>query len=415
MDDLFLYADGQEFTYSQLLADLNRREICYKYVFDKGNHPYAIFTHIIHSFIYGYEIVILDGELSELELLEMGIRQEELSHGVFVAMKVDLRDMTDLISHMKHSSERKVTLFTSGTTGKPKKITHRLNTLARNVICSDKHADDIWALAYHPAHMAGIQVFFQALHNRNPLIYTFNVNEEILDVLIAHYQITHISATPTYYRKMLPHLKKCHPQVRSVASGGERFDNSVHKLISSVFPNAKILNIYASTESGSLFVGEGEYFKVNSKIRPFIKVSIEGELLIHQTLLGELHGFSTEDEWYNTGDIIETSDENQIRFISRNSEFINVGGYKVNPSEVEQILMNVPGVIDVTIRGHSNSITGSVIVADIVKDHGIDGVELKKTIKQYASEHLQSWKVPRLIHFSKEMNNTRTGKKLRNK
>lgn len=60
--------------------------------------------------------------------------------------------------------------------GKPKKVIHSVMTLTRTVRIAERYKDKIWAFAYNPTHMAGLQVFFQALSNCNTLINVFNAS-----------------------------------------------------------------------------------------------------------------------------------------------------------------------------------------------------------------------------------------------
>ena len=75
-------------------------------------------------------------------------------------------------------------MFTSGTTGQPKKVVHSIQTLTRSVRRGEKYNNQIWAYAYNPTHMAGLQVFFQAFENLNTLINVFNrTRSEIFNLI----------------------------------------------------------------------------------------------------------------------------------------------------------------------------------------------------------------------------------------
>ena len=172
-------------------------------------------------------------------------------------------------------------------------------------------------------------------------------------------------------------------------------------------------NVYASTEAGSLFAAKGDEFEIKAEYQQLIKISAENELCIHSSLLGASLHVKQKNEWFHTGDLVEMVDQNHFKFLSRQSEMINVGGYKVNPFEVEDLLIQVPGVNAILVKSKKNSVTGEILVADVVKDSKIDGKELKIAIKKFAVAHLQEWKVPRIIKFVDELPSTRTGKKVR--
>ena len=65
------------------------------------------------------------------------------------------------------------------------------------------------------------------------------------------------------------------------------------------------------------------------------------------------------DGWFNTQDLVERDGE-YIRILGRKSELINVGGEKVHPTEVENVLLQIDNVKDVTVRGVPNAVTGEL-------------------------------------------------------
>lgn len=98
-------------------------------------------------------------------------------------------------------------------------------------------------------------------------------------------------------------------------------------------------------------------------------------VLLHKTIVSNI---TIQGNWYNTQDIVEIVEPKKIRFISRSSDMINVGGYKVNPLEVEEEIKKVDGIVDVVIKSRENKIIGNLLVAEIVKSDEIDENELKK-------------------------------------
>lgn len=414
MEKIFLVHNEREYTYKNLIDDLNSKEYYEPCVYIQDNDPYKIFLSIIHSIIYDYPIEVIDGDFSEFELKNMGINFNYLSISKKINHHLILDSSNSLINFIRQNKDWSLSLYTSGTTGRPKKMSHDFKTLTRNVKIHSKFQDNVWAFAYNPTHMAGIQVLFQGLMNQNTFIYIFGVQQKRLPNLIEKYKITNISATSTFYRNTVFYFNNIQfRSVKFVTFGGEKYDHNLEKKIKYVFPNTKIRNIYASTEAGSLFVAEGNVFNIPNSITDFVKINDENELLIHQSLLGSSSSLFLEDGWYRTGDIVEKLNANHFIFKSRKSEMINIGGYKVNPTEIENILVEIPGVIDLIVKSKKNSVTGQILVADVIKDKISSELELKKTIKKYASEHLQSWKIPRIIKFVESIPLTRTGKKVR--
>lgn len=398
----FLVDSGRTYFYEDLLRAINQSDQYYPLY--KTQDVYAYFVNFIRAVVASEPLVLLDSDLNPSEIDGLDENQVNVSAEL---EPIHFDTMDEVVSALQQS-QSEITIFTSGTTGQPKKVVHTIGTLTRSVRFGDNYRGQIWAYAYNPTHMAGLQVFFQAFENQNPLINVFNKQRGEVYELIEKYQITHISATPTFYRLLLP-FEKEFPSVVRVTFGGEKSDHHLYDSIAKIFPNAKVTNIYASTEAGSLFAAKDDCFQIPEKIRDKFTV-IEDELLIHKSLLGRLESFKFEGDYYHSGDLIEWVDKGQglFRFKSRKNELINVGGYKVNPGEVEEAISTIEGVKQVFVYGKANSVLGNVLCADIQLMDGaiLTDIVIKKTLRS----KLQDFKIPRRIKFVEQMFMTRTGK-----
>ena len=179
--------------------------------------------------------------------------------------------------------------------------------------------------------------------------------------------------------------------------------------IKKIFPLAKINNIYASTEAGSLFVAQGDCFRIPEAIRNKIRVE-EDELFIHKSLLGKSEHFQLIGDYYPSGDLVEWQDDerNTFKFKSRKNELINIGGYKVNPGEVESALLSIAGISQVRVYGRSNSVLGNILCAEVRLEPSsvLEEVEIRNQLK----DCLQDFKIPRYFKFVETLSLTRTGK-----
>jgi len=406
------YADPGEGViknWGDLLADLEQMNDYSPYC--QESDYYLIFKHIIASLLLDREIVLLDSDFSTEETKRL------LGDSILVSntdpsscLRSNIQTKEALLNRLKQIGPSwKITLFTSGTTGLPKKVSHSFQSITRFVNTSEKHRDNIWGYAYNPTHMAGIQVFFQALLNGNPLIRLFGLPKDQILQSISDYSISNISATPTFYRLLLPANDR-YPTVTRLTSGGEKFDEKTSVLLSQVFPNAKVTNVYASTEAGTLLAAKGNEFSIKDEFVNLIKIE-NNELLIHKSLMGSSEAINS--DWYPTGDLVEIISENPVRFkfISRKNEMINVGGYKVNPTEVEETIREINGVADVRVFSKSNSVLGSIICCEVVRTNpALD----ESNIRNQLQTKLQEFKIPRMVRFVESLSTTRTGKIKRN-
>lgn len=370
----------------------------------RTNDLFLFFVNMVKAIVAGRPLVLIDSDYNPNDI--NGIEESDINRKEKLESRV-YQSMDELIHALRESSSE-ITIFTSGTTGKPKEVVHHISTLTRSVRLGEKYAGQVWAYAYNPTHMAGLQVFFQAFENQDTLVNVFSKSRDDVYQLIADHQITHISATPTFYRLLLPFEQEYKSVVR-VTLGGEKSDQHLYDVIGKIFPNAKINNVYATTEAGTLFAAKGDCFQIPEAIRDRCKV-VEGELLIHSSLLGHSDCFILTDGYYHSGDLIEWVDAEKglFRFKGRKDELINVGGYKVNPSEVETAIMDIAGLHQAMVYGKANSILGNVLCADVVMDTNAQWSELD--IRKQLSSRLQDYKIPRRIRFVEEMSLTRTGK-----
>ncbi len=399
---VFLVDNEKVYTYDDLLSTLNQATTYCPLL--KTDHVYAYFANLIRALTANKPLVLLDSDLSLTEIAGVDVSQvnqpQPIEQKNFVAME-------EVVAALQQSSSE-ITIFTSGTTGQPKQVIHTVGSLTRSVRLGDKYKGQVWAYAYNPTHMAGLQVFFQAFENLNTLINVFNKQRTEVYELIQKHQITHVSATPTFYRLLLP-FEQAYTSVVRVTLGGEKSDPHLYQAIEKIFPSAKINNVYASTEAGSLFAAKGDCFQIPASLRHRFAVA-DDELLIHKSLLGRSDSFRFEGDYYHSGDLIEWVDKEQglFRFKSRKNELINVGGYKVNPGEVENMLLAMDGIRQVLVFGKPNSVLGNVLCADIQLEAGSSLTELD--IKKALRTQLQDFKIPRRIRFVEEMTLTRTGK-----
>lgn len=399
---IFLYDNGKQYDYDDLLSALNEGTTYYPYY--KTSDVFSYFVNLIKALAASQPLVLLDSDINPSEVDGLDENKVNVAERITPSSFQNIDEVVGAVQN----SKSEITIFTSGTTGQPKKVVHSIATLTRSVRLGDRYKGQIWAYAYNPTHMAGLQVFFQAFENQNSLVNVFNQPREFVYQQIQEKGITHISATPTFYRLLLP-FEKAYESVIRVTLGGEKSDQHLYDSIIRIFPNAKINNVYASTEAGSLFAAKGDCFQIPEAIKDKFKV-VDDELLIHKSLLGSSDSFMFTDDYYHSGDLIEWVDEAQglFRFKSRKNELINVGGYKVNPGEVEVAIQDIEGVRQAMVFGKANSILGNVLCADVVLEPGFELTELD--IKKVLGAQLQDFKVPRRIKFVEEISLTRTGK-----
>jgi acyl-coenzyme A synthetase/AMP-(fatty) acid ligase len=313
-------------------------------------------------------------------------------------------DLEALRLALSQSREARVELKTSGSSGAPKSVTHRLETLSRAVVVSERHREDVWGLALNPAHMAGVQVYLQGLANLNSMVNLWGISRNDIIARCREWRVTHLSATPTFFRLLLP-LEEPLSTVRSISIGGEAADARLLVRLRQAFPSARMHNIYASTEAGTFLSGDGLDFVVPDDRAHLMRIE-GGQLRLHRSLLADsLRG----DEWYDTGDLVEITGDSplRVRIVGRVEGWINVGGEKVNPQEIESVLLAHEGVVAARVFGKKNSVTGNILAADLVA-RGNPPPETE--LREHLARQLPPQKIPRLIYFVPQLELTPSGK-----
>jgi acyl-coenzyme A synthetase/AMP-(fatty) acid ligase len=303
-------------------------------------------------------------------------------------------------------------LFTSGTTGAPKMVAHTLEGLT-GAIQPPAATDIVWGTFYDIRRYGGLQILLRALLGQALLILS-DAHEDVADFLARLAPVTHLTGTPSHWRRALmsPANAKINP--RYVRLSGEIADQAILDSLKARFPNAAIGHAYASTEAGVGFeVTDGlEGFPSSFIGRPGaveMKV-VDGTLHIRspRTASGYIGGAALlNDGWVDTTDMVEQRGD-RFHFVGRTGGIINVGGLKINPEEVEAVINRHPGVRMSRVSGRKNPITGAIVVADIVTAN--DNATLKEEILALCREKLPAFKVPAMLRFVPAVELTAGGK-----
>lgn len=158
-----------------------------------------------------------------------------------------------------------------------------------------------------------------------------------------------------------------------------------------------ILERYGMTETFMImsnpYVGERRAGTVGFPL-PGISVRIdEGELLVRgpNVFAGYWRRAEAfENGWFRTGDLATRSDDGYYTLLGRKSDLIISGGFNIYPREIEEVLLEQPGVVEAAVIGTPDALKGEVPVAFIVADD-FDPAALERCCR----EQLASFKVPR--------------------
>jgi acyl-coenzyme A synthetase/AMP-(fatty) acid ligase len=306
-------------------------------------------------------------------------------------------------------------LFTSGTTGAPKMVAHTPEGLT-GAIQPPAASDIVWGTFYDIRRYGGLQILLRALLGQASLVLS-DAHEDVADFLTRLTPVTHLTGTPSHWRRALMSPANAKIAPRYVRLSGEIADQAILDSLKARFPDAAIGHAYASTEAGVGFeVTDGlEGFPANFIGRPGaveMKVA-DGTLHIRspRTASEYIGGAALlNDGWVDTTDMVEQRGD-RFYFVGRTGGIITVGGLKINPEEVEAVINRHPGVRMSRVSGRRNPITGAIVIADVVlTDAANDNATFKDAILAACRDKLPAFKVPAMLRFVEKLELTAGGK-----
>jgi long-chain acyl-CoA synthetase len=118
----------------------------------------------------------------------------------------------------------------------------------------------------------------------------------------------------------------------------------------------------------------------------------------------------TPDGFFKSGDIGTVDERGFFRIVDRKKDMILVSGFNVFPSELEDVVAQMPGVMEVACVGMSDALTGEAVKLVIVKR---DPQLSEADVRRHCKEMLTGYKQPKVVEFRDELPKTPVGKVLR--
>ena len=374
----------------------------------------------------------LDGVARRVVLCTPDLSLDALAE-VAAAAAIDA-ELTDLDPHpvsgpieRRESGRTEWILLTSGTTGAPKLVAHSLESLAGTLPRQGSGAQTVWSTFYDIRRYGGLQIYLRAVLGGAPLVLS-SAGEATTDFLerAAAHGVTHISGTPSHWRRVLMSGAAGLLKPSYVRLSGEVADQVVLDRLRAAYPLARIAHAFASTEAGVAFdVDDGfagfpaEFI---DKPRNGIEMRVEdGTLRIRSQRIASRYlnsssqGLASEDGYVDTGDLVEL-EAGRYYFRGRKGGVINVGGLKVYPEEIEGVINTDPRVRMSRVHAKRNPIMGALVVAEVVLEQALETGEtdrIRNDLLEACRRSLPPHKVPARLSFVPALELTAAGKLVR--
>ncbi|MBQ3499231.1 MAG: AMP-binding protein [Clostridia bacterium] len=348
-----------------------------------------------------------------------------------------------------------IMLFTSGTTGYPKIAAH-----------SHKYplGHFITAKYWHCVQRDGVhftisetgwgkalwgKLYGQWLCEGCVFVYDFErFDASKILPMFAKYNITTFCAPPTMYRMLIKQDISQYDlsSIKHATTAGEALNPEVFKQFEKV-TGLRIHEGFGQTETTlSIANLNGSKIKIGAMGRPTPLYNIDvvdpdgrsvadgetGEIVVRLgdknacgLFLGYYKGCEVDEEktgeamhdgLYHTGDTAWRDEDGYLWYVGRVDDVIKSSGYRIGPFEIENVIMELPYVLECGVSAAPDEVRGQVVKASIVLTKGTEPTEeLKKEIQEYVKKNTAPYKYPRIVVFRDELPKTISGKIMRNK
>jgi len=322
-------------------------------------------------------------------------------------------------------SEIAYLIYTSGTTAEPKgvPISHdMIEFTTKNIIkILGYSSSDIDVLPLPLYHSFGLGCLHTSIHVGSTLILLKNANnlENILKSL-KKFKATTLAAVPATLTKFLKiektSLNSYFSNIRLIITNSTSIPINTIKEFKGILENGNLATYYGLTEASrsTFMIFDKNYERENSvgKVSPEVEIKIinhdesnpklgeiwiSGKNVIKHYWNNSIADKNMKDGWLRTGDVGYFDNNGYLFLKGRNDDIINIGGEKVIPYEIEEVVKQISGVEDVVAFGIEHEIFGQTMKLNILKKKNSDLDKSK--ILSHCIKNLEKFKMPSKIEF----------------
>jgi long-chain acyl-CoA synthetase len=341
-----------------------------------------------------------------LEIAEVGLCVEFDDADAWVVNTYERKVSNPLTQKLIERGHPGLVIFSSGSTGAPKAILHDFQAILGKFEKVRQKKTTLTFLLFD--HIGGIDTLFNTFASGGTVVTVVTRDPEHVCEAIARHRVHTLPTSPTFLNLLLMSGaadKHDLSSLKVIAYGTEPMPESTLKGVHEVLPDVALVQTYGMSELGVLrsrsrdsqslwlkFTGEGFETKI-----------VDGILWVRtQTaMLGYLNApdLFDEDGWLNTQDAVEVDGE-YMRILGRATDLINVGGQKVYPAEVENLLLQLDNVQDVAVFGKAHPMMGQMVAARFNLKAAEAPDLFKRRMMAFCRERMANYQIPRLVEFA---------------
>lgn len=424
-----LVTSKDELTYGELLAKIQNADLLAREHGCKGTTVLLIGDYALSTIAYLLALWRL-GNVVALCCATEDTLINERAHLVQATRVIKIKDVQidisftaietfhPILSDMNYRKEAGFVIFSSGSTGQPKASIHSAHAMLDKHVVKKRCLTSISFLLFD--HIGGLNTLFYILFNLGKLVIPASRAPEIVAQAIEQHRVETMTVSPTLLNLLVMSgtLSRYNfSSLQVINYGTEPMAESLIATLNQQLPWVRLSQAYGLTETGVLpvkSVSSSSTWLTFDQKQCNVRI-VDGllEVKVKTSMLGYINAPSpfTVDGYLRTGDAVQQEGE-YYRVLGRKSDLINVGGEKVYPGEIENVLRDMPGVIDVAVTALDNPIMGHVVGAAFKLQADEQLPSFRRRLYEFCHQKLLAAHIPRKILITEALLHTARLKKL---
>lgn len=379
----------------------------------ESEYTFSSISFFVASFLE--KLIVVPSAMSRIELLKYIPCEYYVDFKTDQIKKQKIKKIKNkILKNFQSKKKAGLIIFSSGSSGIPKVILHDLSLIIKKFRIDRPGYKSLLMLSFD--HLGGINTLLASIiYNNGVAICLSDRKPFTVSKVIEKTSAELLPTTPTFLNILLIskwYMKFNINSLKLISYGAEKMPEELLKRLKKQFKKIKFKQTYGLSEFGVMRT------KSKNDKSLFMKIGGEGfkTKIINNTLyvksdsnmIGYLNAKQPFDKkgWINTGDKVRVDKKGFLTILGRKSDIINIGGEKVYPQEVENVLLKNQNVDDARVIKMKHELIGEYICAELlIKKIKYNKEKMTNHIRNFCLKNLSKYKIPTKFIFIKKNEN----------